>query len=114
MILVYCGANTLELGFIKEYPSIRGVVWCQGLGQEGMTALGEILTGAVNPSGRTSDTFIYDMTQTPWYNNFGDFAFDNAEEGIPIELSPVKLLVMEAGPSQSVVDSLPMELTAMV
>lgn len=62
VVLVYCGANTLELGFIKDYPSIRGVVWCQGLGQEGITALGEILTGSVNPSGKTSDIFVTPTT----------------------------------------------------
>ncbi len=78
--VVYCGANTFELGFVKDYPSIKGLVWCQGLGQSGFDSLGRIISGAANPSGKTSDTFVKDIAKSPWYNNFGDFAYDNVDD----------------------------------
>ena len=80
VIVVYTGANTFEMTFVDEYPSIKGLVWCQGLGQGGFPALGEILSGEVNPSGKTSDTFARNIANAPWFNNFGDYAFDNVEE----------------------------------
>ena len=69
VIVIYNGANQFELGFADEYPQIKSVVWCPGTGNVGFNALGKVFSGEVNPSGKTPDTFIYDMTTAPWWNN---------------------------------------------
>ncbi|OZG65222.1 glycoside hydrolase family 3 N-terminal domain-containing protein [Bifidobacterium eulemuris] len=78
--LIYNGANTFQLGFLDDYPQISSVLWVPPAGQTGFSALGEVLAGDVNPSGKTSDTFVKDLTQQVTYNNFGDFAYDNVDE----------------------------------
>ena len=80
VIFVYNGANAFELGFVEDHPQIESVLWTGGQGHVGMTALGRILSGAVNPSGRTIDTFVYNLKDTPWWNNFGDFNYTNMDE----------------------------------
>lgn len=80
VIVVYNGANAMELGFINEYSQIKSAIWCPGTGQSGFEALGEIVAGTVNPSGKTSDTFVADLTATPTWNNFGYYKYDNMDE----------------------------------
>ena len=80
VILVYNAANPMELGFIDEYEQIRAAIWCQGPGHTGFEALGKILSGEVNPSGKTTDTFIYDMTAAPWWNNWEGTHYSNMED----------------------------------
>lgn len=80
VVVVYNGANAMELGWVKDYSQIKSVIWCAGTGQSGFNALGSILCGDVNPSGRTIDTFVYDLTQTPTVNNFGNFNYTNMDE----------------------------------
>lgn len=80
VLVVYNGANAMELGFINDYSQIKGAIWCPGTGQSGFTALGEIIVGQVNPSAKTSDTFVKDLNATPTANNFGNFLYDNMEE----------------------------------
>ena len=77
VIVVYNGANQFELGFVEEYESIKGAIWCPGTGNRGFSALGKILRGTVNPSGRTPDTFMYDMEASPWFNNAEQEAYTN-------------------------------------
>lgn len=80
VVLVYNAANAFELGFVEEFEQIKSVLWCPGTGQNGFIALGEILNGEVNPSGKTADTFVYDLTSTPYYNNIGDFTYSNMDD----------------------------------
>ncbi len=80
VILVYNGANTLELGVADQYDSIKSVIWCPGAGQTGFNALGKIITGEINPSAKSTDTFVYDLSSSPYFNNIGDFAYTNADE----------------------------------
>lgn len=80
VIVLYNGANAMELGFVNDYPQIKSVLWCPGAGQSAFNSLGRVLTGEVNPSGRTVDTFVYDLTATPSYNNVGWFSYDNMDE----------------------------------
>lgn len=82
VVVVYNGANAMELGWVKDYSQIKSVVWCAGTGQSGFNSLGSILCGDVNPSGRTVDTFVYDLTETPTANNFGNFNYTNMDEFI--------------------------------
>ena len=75
--LVYNGANTFQFDFLNDYPQIQSVVWCPPAGQTGFSALGEVLAGETNPSGKTSDTFLKDLTKSVSYNNFGKFEYTN-------------------------------------
>lgn len=80
VVVVYNGANTLEMGFTNEYEQIKSVLICPGPGQTGFNSLGKVLSGEVNPSGRTSDTYVADLTAAPTWNNFGDFGYNNMED----------------------------------
>lgn len=75
--LVYNGANTFQFDFLNDYPQIQSVVWCPPAGQTGFSALGEVLAGETNPSGKISDTFLKDLTKSVSYNNFGKFEYTN-------------------------------------
>ena len=77
VIVIYNGANQFELGFTDDYPQIKSVVWCPGTGNVGFNALGKVFSGEVNPSGKTPDTFIYDMTSAPWWNNGEKIEYTN-------------------------------------
>lgn len=80
VILVYNGANMLELDWTEDYPQIKSILLCAGAGATGFNALGNIISGAVNPSGKTADTWLRDLTQAPWYNNIGHFAYNNVDD----------------------------------
>lgn len=80
VVLLYNGANAFELDFVNDYKQIKGVVWCPGTGQTGFNSLGSIISGEVNPSGKTPDTFVRNLLKTPIYNNFGTFVYENMKE----------------------------------
>lgn len=77
VIVVVNSANPMELGWVDENESIKSVLWMAGPGQDGFAALGEILSGEVNPSGKLVDTYAYDATSAPSFNNVGSFTYDN-------------------------------------
>ena len=103
VILLYNGAYAFELGFAEELPSIQSVVWAPGPGNVGFTALGEILAGTVNPSGRTNDTFVYDIDSAPYYNNaekrnyenMMDMTVEGMNSGVPTNYSPAFINYVE-------------------
>ena len=72
VVLVVNANNPMELGWINDYPQIKAVILAPGTGASGMAALGEILNGSVNPSGKTVDTYVYDLTKAPTWNNSGN------------------------------------------
>ena len=81
VIVLYNGSNAMELGFVEDYEQIKGVMWFAGAGQSGFNALGKILKGETNPSGRMVDTYVYDLTETPWWNNWGSkYYYTNMDE----------------------------------
>lgn len=80
VVLVVNANNPMELGFVNEYPQIRSVILAPGTGRTAMNALGKILKGTVNPSGRTIETYVYDQKATPAYNNYGNFTYDNVAD----------------------------------
>ena len=80
VVVVYNGANAFEFGFLNEYPQIKSAIWCPGTGQSGFNALGSIISGEVNPSGKTTDTVVYDLESTPTANNFGSYTYTNMDE----------------------------------
>ena len=84
VIVVVNASNAMELGWIEDYPSIKSVILAPGPGQTGFNALGNILSGKVNPSGRTVDTFVYDLTAIPAFNNIGEFKYTNLDDVSPM------------------------------
>ena len=103
VILVYNGAYAFELGFCEEYEQIKGVIWAPGPGNVGFTALGEIMAGSVNPSGKTNDTFVYDMRQAPYFNNAEKYDYANMLDmtvegmnaGVPTNYAPAFINYVE-------------------
>ena len=77
VVVVINANNAMELGWVDDYPQIGAVILAPGTGNTGMAPLGQILSGAVNPSGRTADTYVKDLTKTPTWNNFG---YDNVDD----------------------------------
>ena len=75
VVVVYNGANTMEMGWTEEYPQIKSVLLCAGPGATGFNALGKIIAGEVNPSGKTVDLWARDLTATPYYHNIGHFNY---------------------------------------
>lgn len=78
LIIVYNGANAMELGFLEEY-NVDAAIWAGIPGPNGFYALGEILNGTINPSGHLPDTYVYDQNGNPVNENFGEQAADNTD-----------------------------------
>ncbi len=82
VVLVINSNNTMELGFLDDIADgdetaidydfaseIDAAIWIGSPGGSGIMALGRILNGEVNPSGRTVDTYARDFTSIPAYEN---------------------------------------------
>ena len=80
VVLVLNSNNTLELGFLEDpaYANVKACLWCGGVGQEGIYAIGKALAGTVNPSGRLVDTYAYDSLSAPSATNLGDYSITNS------------------------------------
>lgn len=85
VVVIVNSASAMELGFLKEdsdYVTVKGydiapskidaAIWMGFPGESGAGALGKILNGNVNPSGKLSDTYVTDLKNDPTWNNFGD------------------------------------------
>lgn len=73
--------NPMELGFLEEeaYRNVRACVWCGGVGQVGIYAIGEAIAGNTNFSGHLTDTYAYDSLSAPSAANIGDFSITNSD-----------------------------------
>ena len=76
VIVLVNSSNAMELGFLED-DAIDAALWIGSLGSTGFNAVGEILSGKVNPSGRLSDTYAYDLTTASAYWNAGNFTYAN-------------------------------------
>lgn len=77
VVVVFNTPSSFEATFLKDSAyaafadKIDAAVWIGFNGSNGITALGEILNGDVNPSGRLVDTWAADFTKNPSFVNFG-------------------------------------------
>ena len=74
VIVLVNASNAMELGFAED---VDACLWIGSPGTVGFNAVGRVLTGEVNPSGRLTDTYAYDLTSSPAYWNAGDFSYSN-------------------------------------
>lgn len=75
VVLIINCATSMELGFLNDptyEEKLAGAIWVGTTGGTGMNALGRILKGEINPSGRLVDTFAKDFTSAPSWNNFSN------------------------------------------
>lgn len=79
VIIVLNMSNAMELSWVDEYQNVNAVVWVGGPGESGFNSVGKVLSGEVNPSGRTVDTYVKDLTKTNTYNNFGNFEYTDSD-----------------------------------
>ena len=77
VIIIVNSSNAMELGVLED-EGIDAALWIGGPGSTGCNAVGSILAGEVNPSGRLVDTYAYDITTAPAFYNAGDFRYTNA------------------------------------
>lgn len=77
VVVVFNTPSSFEATFLKDSAyaafadKIDAAVWIGFTGSNGITALGEILNGDANPSGRLVDTWAADFTKNPSFANFG-------------------------------------------
>lgn len=77
VVVVFNTPSSFEATFLKDSAyaafadKIDAAVWIGFTGSNGITALGEILNGDVNPSGCLVDTWAADFTKNPSFVNFG-------------------------------------------
>ncbi|MDO4852535.1 MAG: glycoside hydrolase family 3 N-terminal domain-containing protein, partial [Clostridia bacterium] len=76
--LILVSSAPLELGPVVEGElECDAILWIGHPSERGMSALGSLLCGEVNPSGRTVDTYSRDFTKDPSYQNIGEFTYSN-------------------------------------
>jgi beta-glucosidase len=77
VIVLFNISNVMEMGWLEDYPQIKAaaIIWIPG--EFGMEAVGKMLKGEVNPSGKLADTVAYNIEAHPSSVNFGDFRYGN-------------------------------------
>ena len=69
VIVIINSANVMEIGCLRDDPQVDAILWIAYPGSRGCAALASILSGAVNPSGHTVDTWAVDFTADPVFPN---------------------------------------------
>ena len=64
-------SNAMEVKTLDEDPEINGILWIGRPGDNGVYAVGPMLKGEVNPSGKLADEWFVDFTTDPTWYNFG-------------------------------------------
>ena len=83
VIVLINSGNAMELSFLeREEFGVDACLWIGNPGQDGLYAVGSLLTGVANPSGRVVDTYAYDPTTAPAVANFGNHRMSGADGAI--------------------------------
>lgn len=72
VIVLLNTSNVMEIGELKDDPSVQGILWIGRPGEDGLYGTARILSGEVNPSGHLVDEWPRDLTADPTWQNFGD------------------------------------------
>ena len=74
-------ANPISTAFLFEEDSgVDAALWVGSVGQTGLYAVGDVLSGAVNPSGSLPDTWWMDNRLNPVMNNFGSYTYGDVDK----------------------------------
>uniref|UniRef100_UPI0025E9C979 glycoside hydrolase family 3 N-terminal domain-containing protein n=1 Tax=uncultured Gemmiger sp. TaxID=1623490 RepID=UPI0025E9C979 len=85
IVVLLNATNPIELDFLNpaicgtDY-SIDACLWVGEVGQTGINAIGDLLKGTVNPSGKLVDTYCYDNLTSPAIQNAHATSYTNAAE----------------------------------
>ena len=71
IIVIVNSNNVMELGKLEDDPEVDAILYVGGPGKHGFYAIGDVLSGAVCPSGRLADTYAADLLASPVIMNFG-------------------------------------------
>ena len=77
VIILINSGNVFQCDQFENDDQVKAVLWIGTPGATGVSAVGRILTGEVNPSGHTVDTWARDFTKDPTFQNFSDNAQTN-------------------------------------
>ena len=73
IIYLVNSSEIFEMADLQNDGAIDGILWIGRPGQTGTIGAARILSGAVNPSGKTVDTWYADFTADPiWQNSIGN------------------------------------------
>ena len=78
VIILLNTANVMEIPQLEDDPQIGAILWIGEPGNTGLRNIGKILTGEINPSGRTADIWPANFKKDPTWFNFGDNKHNNA------------------------------------
>lgn len=78
VVILLNTANVMEIPQLEDDPQIGAIVWIGEPGNTGLRNVGKILSGEINPSGRTADIWPADFKKDPTWFNFGDNKHNNA------------------------------------
>lgn len=79
VIVLINSSNVMELGDLENDENVDAIVWMAYPGSRGTVALAEILSGKINPSGHTVDTWPADLTADPTFPNTTTVAYSNVD-----------------------------------
>ncbi|MGN1020160.1 MAG: glycoside hydrolase family 3 protein [Aristaeellaceae bacterium] len=84
--LIINAGGVVDLSFLEELRAIRAVLVVSQPGMEGGHAVADVLSGAVSPSGKLTDTWAFRYEDYPnaasFSHNNGDVFHERYEEGI--------------------------------
>ena len=85
VLVINCGSS-MELASLEEIPGINAILYICQLGSRGGHAVADVLSGAVSPSGKLSDTWARQYDDIPFARDYsylnGDLKNENYKEGI--------------------------------
>lgn len=78
VVVILVSSAPLELSeFMTGELEADAILWIGHPGERGFATLSDLLDGDVNPSGRTVDTYVADMTKDPAYQSLGEYTYSN-------------------------------------
>lgn len=84
VVIVVNSSTTIEMGALQADTGVDAILLAGSPGATGLNAVGRILSGDVNPSGRTADLWAADFTADPTFQNFGGYLYDNLSVSYPV------------------------------
>lgn len=79
IVLLNC-VNPMEISQLQNDKAIKGIVWIGFPGTTGFQGITDVLLGNASPSGKLVDTWAVDADSAPAMQNFGEFAYTNADQ----------------------------------